>query len=110
MFVKAVEFLKSPKQFLHQMVENLGYDTCHQTTEYDASKCFQDCIKLEHSRFAKNCTKNGGLYKCCIRWFYFGYYSLNITIIFSDETNIIAMNVASVVPCQSVLHIMEHIT
>ena len=67
-FAKSVKFLRSPERFVSKLVEDLGYDTCHVTKEYDASKCHQDCIKLEKSSFAKNCTKNGGLYKCCIRY------------------------------------------
>ena len=72
MFNKSVKFLRSPEKFVSKMVQHLEYDTCHVTKEYDASKCHQDCIKLEKSSFAKNCTKNGGLYKCCIRYIFVG--------------------------------------
>ena len=65
---KAIDFLIRPERFLSQLVDkNGGYDTCHRITEYDVDQCHQDCIKQEKSDFAKNCTKGGGLYKCCIR-------------------------------------------
>ena len=30
--------------------------------------CHEDCKKREKSKFAKQCAKDGGLFKCCIRW------------------------------------------
>ena len=64
---KAVDFLQNPKVFITDLVKKAGYDTCHRTEEYDADQCHQDCQKQEKSDFARNCTKDGGLYKCCIR-------------------------------------------
>ena len=67
MFNKSMAFLKKPKRFIRKKIkEDMGYDTCHRTKDYDASKCHKDCVKLEESKFARNCTANGGLYKCCI--------------------------------------------
>ena len=67
MFNKALTFLKNPDKFLQTRIDNLGYDTCHRTKEYDAFECYKDCQNLEKSDFAKTCEKNGGLFKCCIR-------------------------------------------
>ena len=67
---KAVDFLQNPKVFVTDLVKKAGYDTCHRTEEYDADQCHQDCQEQEKSDFARNCTKDGGLYKCCIRWIY----------------------------------------
>ena len=67
MMNQAIQFLANASAFLTDMVDNLNYDTCHPIKEYDASKCARDCKKLEKSEFAKNCTQNGGLFKCCIR-------------------------------------------
>ena len=67
MFNESIKYLKSPTKFLKNMVSTLEYDTCHATTEYDAEKCQQDCLRLEKSNFAGNCSRKGGLYKCCIR-------------------------------------------
>merc|ERR1712241_1205852 len=64
---KAVDFLQNPKVFITDLVKKAGYDTCHRTEEYDADQCHQDCQEQEKSDFARNCTKDGGLYKCCIR-------------------------------------------
>ena len=64
---QAVQFLKNTTAFLADMVDSLHYDTCHPIKEYDAYRCAEDCRKLEKNEFAKNCTKGGGLYKCCIR-------------------------------------------
>ena len=43
MFDKSVGFLKKPKQYLKNLVNNIGYDTCHRTKEYDAKRCYKDC-------------------------------------------------------------------
>ena len=64
---QAIGFMKNPKLFLTNLVENTGYDTCHRTSDYDAEECHKDCQIQEKSEFAKNCTEGGGLYKCCIR-------------------------------------------
>ena len=64
---QATQFMNNPQEFLEDMVKNLNYDTCHTITDYDATKCAEDCKHLEREAFAKDCVKNGGLYKCCIR-------------------------------------------
>ena len=64
---QSTKFLKNPEEFLADMVENLNYDTCHAITNNDATKCAEDCKQLEKENFAKECAKNGGLFKCCIR-------------------------------------------
>ena len=66
MLDKSLNFLSHTKKFLDNWVE-LGHDTCHRTFGYDAEKCHQDCKKKEKSVFAKQCRKDGGLFKCCIR-------------------------------------------
>ena len=67
MFGKAQKFLTDPTKFIADMVKNMRYDTCHQTTEYDAKECETDCKRLEKSEFAQSCRKRNGLFKCCIR-------------------------------------------
>ena len=67
MTLAAVNFMERPKAALDNLVNNLGYDNCHRTEDYDAEQCHQDCLKQEKSQFAKDCRKGGGLYKCCIR-------------------------------------------
>ena len=66
---QSTKFLKNPEDFLADMVKNLNYDTCHAIRDYDATKCAEDCKQLEREDFAKECTDNGGLFKCCIRYF-----------------------------------------
>ena len=61
------KYLENPKKFLHDLVHMSKYDTCHATVGYDASKCGDDCDKLENSEFAKECRAKKGLFKCCIR-------------------------------------------
>ena len=58
----------SNEDTLKEYESNLGYDTCRKTTEYDASPCVKDCQDLEKSDFAKKCSKDGGFFKCCIRF------------------------------------------
>ena len=64
---EAVSFMKRPKAALDHFVNNLGYDSCHKTKDYDAEPCHQDCLVQEKSKFAKKCREEGGLHKCCIR-------------------------------------------
>ena len=66
MLIKAQNFLENTKAFLASWVYK-GYDTCHRTYEYDAEPCHKDCKKLEKGDFAKECEKDNGLFKCCIR-------------------------------------------
>ena len=49
------------------MEESEGYKSCHSIDSLDATKCAEDCKEFEKQEFAKNCTENGGLFKCCIR-------------------------------------------
>ena len=63
---RSYNFLTKNKEFLDNWVK-LGHDTCHKIQGYDAEKCHKDCKKLEKSDFAKECKKDGGLFKCCIR-------------------------------------------
>ena len=51
MFEKSVEFLKKPKKFLKHLVKQIGYDTCHRTKEYDATKCYKDC-QVKEAKFS----------------------------------------------------------
>ena len=67
METQSIKFLNNPQEFLADMVKNLNYDTCHTIKEYDATICAEDCKRLEREDFAKECAKNGGLFKCCIR-------------------------------------------
>ena len=67
MTLAAVNFMERPQAALDNLVNNLGYDKCHRTEDYDAEQCHQDCLKQGKSKFAKDCRKGGGLYKCCIR-------------------------------------------
>ena len=67
MLNKSLTFLRSPQNFLQTRIDKLGYDTCHRTKGYDAEECYNDCQKLKKSDFAKQCKKDGGLFKCCIR-------------------------------------------
>ena len=66
MLEKSLNFLSHTNKFLENWIK-LGHDTCHRTFGYDAEKCHQDCKKKEKSAFAKQCRKDGGLFKCCIR-------------------------------------------
>ena len=68
MLKRSLYFLKHTKKFLNNWVQ-LGHDTCHRTYGYDARKCHQDCKKKEKGSFARQCRKDGGLFKCCIRFF-----------------------------------------
>ena len=72
MQTQSKKFLTNPEAFVADMVDSYNYDTCHIIKDYDASKCAKDCENAEKDHFAKGCTKNGGLHKCCIRlvfWF-----------------------------------------
>ena len=67
MRTKAIDFIIEPQKKLDNLVESAGYDTCHRIKDYDVDQCHQDCIKQEQGDFAKECRKNDGVYKCCIR-------------------------------------------
>ena len=64
---KSEYFLRFPEIFLELMVQNLGYDTCHRIQGINASICAKDCEELKKTDFARDCKKNNGLLKCCIR-------------------------------------------
>ena len=67
MLRRSIYFLNHTQLFLDSWVK-LGHDTCHQTHGYDAEQCHQDCKMLHRSIFAEKCRKDGGFYKCCIRY------------------------------------------
>ena len=68
MINKSITFLGDKKKYLTNLVDKLGYDACYPIKGYDASVCEKDCKRREKSPFAKNCTANDGMFKCCIRY------------------------------------------
>ena len=60
-------YLTNRRKAMDNLVESYGYKSCHPIDDVDATKCAEDCEKFEKDKFAKNCTDNGGLFKCCIR-------------------------------------------
>ena len=90
----------SNEDTLKEYESNLGYDTCRKTTEYDASPCVKDCQDLEKSDFAKKCSKDGGFFKCCIRFEKKVNRLLNSDN-YLGETQNIAMNADFAVPFPS---------
>jgi len=49
-------------------IRPMGYKTCHLLhTSLDATACAADCKRFEKGRFAEDCRKRGGFFKCCIR-------------------------------------------
>ena len=44
-----------------------GYASCHPIDSYNVLKCALDCEEFAKNEFSKNCTSNGGVFKCCIR-------------------------------------------
>jgi len=67
LYEQAKEYLVDKRKVLDEMVEIEGYKSCHHMDSLDATECAVDCKKFEMEEFGKNCTKNGGLFKCCIR-------------------------------------------
>jgi hypothetical protein len=67
MLEHANEYLKDKHAYLNKNIKPYGYKTCHPLDSLDASKCTKDCDGLSKEAFAKNCTSNGGLFKCCVR-------------------------------------------
>ena len=67
LYKKAKYYLTNRTQALDRMVELEGYKTCHPIDSVDATKCAEDCKEMGKQEFGKNCTNNGGLFKCCIR-------------------------------------------
>ena len=66
-FVKAKDFLENTTSFINLQVKEMGYKTCHRLDSLDATKCAKDCEEQKKSKFAKDCRKKEGLFKCCIR-------------------------------------------
>ena len=60
-------YLSNRKKALDHLKNLVGYKTCHHIDSLDATKCADDCKRMEEEKFAKNCTDTGGLFKCCIR-------------------------------------------
>ena len=58
--------MKNTQKFLDNWIQ-LGHDSCHKIEGYNAEKCHHDCNQKQKSDFAKQCRKDGGLFKCCIR-------------------------------------------
>ena len=67
MYNKAEEFISNTTLKLREW-EDLGHDKCYRTEEYDVRLCHEDCKKREKGDFAKKCKKDGGLFKCCVRY------------------------------------------
>ena len=108
MVKKALFFVENTPVFLDNWVKK-GHDTCHKIEGYDVSQCNRDCKVLEESDFARDCEKEGGLFKCCIRWpiccvFMFVYVD---DLLIIGETKNFAMNVGIVAPSLSVQLKME---
>merc|ERR1712142_212007 len=67
-YTQAKIYLTNRTSVLNHLVANVGYKTCHHLGSYlDASICAKDCDKFRSSKFATECSKGGGLFKCCIR-------------------------------------------
>merc|ERR1712142_943754 len=63
----AKEYLTNKEKVLGLFVHNQGYKSCHHIDSLNATACATDCKIFEKNEFGKNCTENGGLFKCCIR-------------------------------------------
>ena len=64
----AKDYLASPEQYVRGSILSMGYKTCHHLKKsLNASRCADDCKKMEREKFATNCHLTGGLFKCCIR-------------------------------------------
>ena len=66
-YYRAKNYLKDRRKELDTMKSIQGYKTCYHIESLDATKCAKDCKDMQNGKFAKNCTENGGLFKCCIR-------------------------------------------
>merc|ERR1719369_539878 len=66
-YEKAKEYLTNRKNVLKNLINSVGYKTCYHIDSLDATKCAEDCKKMEKETFAKNCREKGGLFKCCVR-------------------------------------------
>jgi len=65
---KPSNYIKNKDRFFKKLKDQ-GYKTCHNITGLDATKCSDDCESesFKNGKLAKNCRKNHGLFKCCIR-------------------------------------------
>ena len=60
--------MQDKQAYLDTHIRPMGYKTCHLLhTSLDATACADDCKRFEKGRFAKDCRKRGGFFKCCIR-------------------------------------------
>ena len=66
-YESAKSYLTDKENAVAEIKRKLHYDTCHPIKGLDASICYKDCKKAEKGDFAKNCRKNQGFFKCCIR-------------------------------------------
>ena len=69
MLNNSISFLSDKKTYIKNLVDKLGYDTCHPIEGYDASVCEEDCKRLEKESFAKNCTANDGLHQVLLIYY-----------------------------------------
>ena len=61
-------YLMDKAKVLDHFMDDLGYSSCYDLGDsLDATKCANDCRELEKSDFARNCKRENGLFKCCIR-------------------------------------------
>jgi len=63
----AIGYMKNKTEVLKRERKEMGYNTCHPIKGNDATKCAEDCEKLKDSPLAKECKKQHGLFKCCVR-------------------------------------------
>ena len=66
--VNSVKFLKNPKRYVDTIATEMGYDSCHRIDGLNASICAKNCEEAAKSDFAKDCKKEKGFFKCCIRY------------------------------------------
>jgi len=65
---EASKYLKDPEDYMENVKTEMGYQTCHPLkSSMDATVCANDCKEMEKEKFATDCKKKGGLFKCCIR-------------------------------------------
>ena len=48
------------------------------------TKCVKKCIKMENSRFARKCNKDGGYFKCCVSNKWLGTYEETRNLLIKD--------------------------
>ena len=68
LYKSARDYLRNKTYVLNEsLIKSVGYKSCYHIDSLDASKCAEDCKKLESEEFGKNCSESGGLFKCCVR-------------------------------------------